>query len=228
MLNFILLQTDSTGIVELPSTEEKISVLELLAAGGWYIMIPLAVLSVLAIYIFVERFMAIEKASKVDPNFMDQIRDFVYDGKIDSAKSLCQSTEGPISRMVSKGLGRIGKPLSEINAAIENDGKLEIYRLESNLATMATIAGAAPMIGFLGTVIGMITTFHQMATSGNSIEVSELSGGIMQAMVTTAAGLVIGIIAYVGYNVLVARVEKVVHKMEGTTTAFMDLLNEPA
>lgn len=224
----ILLQStalaDSTGVA---SEEVTLSIFELLVAGGWYIMIPLAALSVLAVYIFIERLMAIEAASKMDPNFMNKIRDFVTGGNIESAKSLCESTDGPFSRMISKGIQRIGKPLQDITAAIENDGKLEIYKLESNLTTLATVAGAAPMIGFLGTVIGMISTFHEMSTAGNDIEISALSGGIMQAMVTTAAGLVIGIVAYVGYNVLVARVEKVIHKMEAATIEFMDVLNEP-
>lgn len=218
------LATDSVGTEQ---SEVTISVLELLIGGGWYIMVPLAILSILAIYIFVERFMAINKASKEDPNFMNQIRDFVLSGKIDSAKSLCASTDGPFARMIAKGINRIGKPLPDISAAIENDGKLEIFRLESNLASLATIAGAAPMIGFLGTVIGMIVTFHTMAQETN-VEIPQLSDGIMQAMVTTAAGLVIGIIAYVGYNILVARVEKVIHKMEATSIEFMDLLHEPA
>lgn len=208
--------------------EETLSVLELIANGGAFIMIPLGILSIVAIYIFIERFLAIQKASKEDPSFMNQIKDFIHDGKIDSAKSLCNDTEGPFARMINKGIKRIGKPLSDISTAIENDGKLEVYQLEKNLASLATIAGAAPMIGFLGTVIGMINTFHEMYTSGNSVEVDQLAGGIMQAMVTTAAGLVIGIVAYVGYNILVARVESVVNKMEARTIEFMDVLQEPA
>jgi len=217
-----------TDIAETAPTEETLSIMQLITAAGWYIMIPLAVLSIIAVYIFIERFLAIQKAVKSEPNFMHQIKDFIHEGKIDSAKSLCASNSTPIGRMLSKGVHRIGKPLADISAAIENIGKLEIYRLEKSLATLATIAGAAPMIGFLGTVIGMIRTFHEMFTSGNSVELSQLSGGIMQALVTTVAGLVIGIIAYVGYNVLVAKVEKVVHQMEYTTIEFMDILQEPA
>lgn len=208
--------------------EQTLSIMELIAGGGWYIMGPLGILSIVAIYIFIERFLSIQKANKVDPKFMDQIKDFIHDGKIDAAKSLCNQTDGPFSRMIHKGIIRIGKPLSDINTAIENDGRLEVSKLENNLATLATIAGAAPMIGFLGTVIGMINTFHEMNAGGNSVEISALAGGIMQAMVTTAAGLVIGIIAYVGYNMLVAKVEKVVNKMEATTIEFMDVLQEPA
>lgn len=208
--------------------EKTLSIMELIAGGGWYIMGPLGILSVVAIYIFIERYLSIQKAVKVDPKFMDQIKDFISDGKIDAAKSLCDQTDGPFSRMIHKGIKRIGKPLSDINTAIENDGRLEVSKLENNLATLATIAGAAPMIGFLGTVIGMINTFHEMNTGGGQVEISDLAGGIMQAMVTTAAGLVIGIIAYVGYNMLVAKVEKVINKMEATTIEFMDVLQEPA
>jgi biopolymer transport protein ExbB len=220
------LANDTSGVAE--PREETLSILELIAGGGWYIMIPLGLLSVAAIYIFIERFLKIQKVEKEDPNFMNQMKDFIYDGKIDAAKSLCQQTQSPFSRMIEKGIMRIGKPLGDISAAVENVGKLELYKLEKTLNTLATIAGAAPMIGFLGTVIGMITTFHEMYSAGNSVEISDLSGGIMQAMVTTAAGLIIGIIAYIGYNVLVAKIEKVVYKMEATTIEFIDLLQEPA
>jgi len=226
-MNLLQIDVASDSLATAPS-EETLSILELIAGGGWYIMIPLGILNVLAIYIFIERFLLIQRVEKVDPGFMDQIKDFIYDGKIDAAKSLSQSNESPFSRMILKGIMRIGKPLGDISAAVENVGKLEIYKLEKSLSTLATIAGAAPMIGFLGTVIGMINTFHEMYAAGNSVEISNLSGGIMQAMVTTAAGLVIGIIAYVGYNILVAKIEKVVYKMEATTIEFMDLLHEPA
>jgi biopolymer transport protein ExbB len=236
MINSILLQINmAQGNAEAAAesaeqipTEVTISVLELIAGGGWYIMVPLGILSVIAIYIFIERFLAIRKVDKEDPTFMNQIKDFIIEGKIDSAKNLCKDTMSPFAKMIEKGILRIGKPLGDITTAVENVGKLEIYKLEKSLSTLATIAGAAPMIGFLGTVIGMINTFHQMYTAGNSVEIDQLSGGIMQAMVTTAAGLIIGIIAYVGYNVLVARVEKVVYKMESATIEFMDLLQEPA
>ncbi len=217
--------TDTSSVVP---HEETLSILELIAGGGWYIMVPLGILSVIAVYIIIERYLTIQRASKLDPNFMNQIKDFIYDGKIDAAKSLCQQTDSPVARMILKGVSRIGKPLQDINTAVENTGKLEINQLESNLPTLATIAGAAPMIGFLGTVIGMINTFHEMYTSGNSVELDQLSGGIMQAMVTTAAGLVIGIVAYVGYNLLVAKIDKVVNQMEAVTIEFMDVLQEPA
>ncbi|MDQ3191672.1 MAG: MotA/TolQ/ExbB proton channel family protein [Bacteroidota bacterium] len=214
------------GVVE--PTLETISILELFLGGGLYIMIPLTILSIIAVYIFIERYLAIQKASKSDNNFMNNIKDFIHDGKIDAAKALCRATDAPTARMVEKGVSRIGKPLNDISVAIENVGKLEIYKLEKSLATLATVAGAAPMIGFLGTVIGMIFTFHEMKISGNGVEISQLSGGIMQAMVTTVAGLVVGIVAYICYNLLVAKVEKVVYKLEVTSIEFMDLLQEPA
>ena len=218
----------AADLAEQVPVEKTLSILELIAGGGWYIMGPLGILSVVAIYIFIERFLAIQKASKLDPAFMNKMKDFIFEGKMESAKDMCQKTQTPFARMLMKGVTRIGKPLGDISAAIENRGKLEVYTLEQGLSTLATIAGAAPMIGFLGTVIGMISTFHEMSTAGNGVEIDNLSGGIMQAMVTTAAGLVIGIIAYISYNLLVSKVDKVVHKMEATSIDFMDLLSEPA
>lgn len=212
-------------------TEQTLSILELITSGGTggtIIMAALFVLSIIAVYIFIERFISIKKASEEDINFMNQIKDFIHDGKLEAARSLCKSTPTPISRMIEKGVNRIGKPLVDIGAAIENTGKLELFKLEKNLATLATISGAAPMIGFLGTVIGMILAFHQMASAGGNIDVGMLSEGIYTAMVTTVAGLIVGIVAYIGYNLLVAKVEKVVFKMEARTTEFLDILNEPA
>ncbi|MFB1021255.1 MAG: MotA/TolQ/ExbB proton channel family protein [Vicingaceae bacterium] len=216
--------------VEVP-VEKTLSILELITSGGvggTIIMVSLFVLSFIAVYIFVERYITIKNAAKEDENFMNQIKDFIHDGKLEAARSLCKSTPTPISRMIEKGVNRIGKPLADIAAAIENTGKLELFKLETNLATLATISGAAPMIGFLGTVIGMILAFHQMAAAGGNIDVAMLSEGIYTAMVTTVAGLVVGIIAFIGYNLLVAKVEKVVFKMEARTTEFLDILNEPA
>ena len=215
----------ASGTADVP-IEKMISLWELSKTGG-IVMIVIAILSVIALYIFIERFLTIKKASREDLNFMNNIRDFIHDAKIDAALSLCKSKDSPIARMIEKGVTRIGKPLRDIGTAIETIGKLEIYKLENNLASLATIAGAAPMLGFLGTVIGMIKAFHAMYISGNNIEISQLAGGIMQAMVTTVAGLIVGIIAYVGYNMLIARVEKVVYKMEARTTEFLDLLEEP-
>jgi len=195
--------------------------------GGW-LMLPIFLLSVVAVYIFFERFFAINKAAKVDMNFMNRIKDYIHDGKLDSAKALCQSYNNPTSSMIEKGINRIGRPLNDVSIAIENIGKLEIYKLEKGLPLLATVAGGAPMIGFLGTVMGMVRAFYDMSHSGSNIDVSLLSGGIYTALVTTVAGLTVGIIAFFAYNVLVARVEKVVYLLEATTTEFMDLLNEPA
>ena len=208
------------------SSEITLNFLDLAFKGGW-IMLPILALSVIAIWIFLERFFAIRRASKVDNSFMNRIKDYIHEGKIDSALSLCESNDTPVSKMISKGVKRIGRPLNDVNAAIENIGNLEVSKLEKNLPTLATVAGAAPMIGFLGTVMGMIQAFYAMANAGNNIDVSLLANGIYTAMVTTVAGLIVGIIAYFAYNILVAKVEKVVFTMEATTTEFMDLLNEP-
>jgi biopolymer transport protein ExbB len=199
---------------------------ELALKGGW-IMLPIIILSILAIYIFFERYVAISKASKTDLNFMNKIKDYIHDDKIESAQALCQSIDSPVARMIDKGIQRIGRPLNDITTAIENVGKLEISKLEKGLPTLATAAGAAPMIGFLGTVMGMIRAFYDMANAGNNIDITLLSSGIYTAMVTTVAGLMVGIISYLAYNVLVSKVEKVVYQLEANTTEFMDLLNEP-
>lgn len=208
-------------------TEIKLSIWELALKGG-PIMIPIALMSVIAIYIFIERYIVISKAAREEHNFMNNIRDFIHNGRIDSALSLCKNNESPIARMIEKGIVRIGKPLNDINAAIENVGKLEVSKLEKTMATLATIAGAAPMLGFLGTVTGMVEAFYDMSMAGNNIDIQLLSGGIYQAMVTTVAGLIVGIIGYICYNILVARVEKVVFILEARASEFMDLLYEPA
>lgn len=208
-------------------TDQSIQVIDLALKGGW-IMIPLLIMSILAIYIFIERFFTIRKAGKEDVNFMNNIRDFILNGKIDAAISLCKATPSPIARMIEKGISRIGRPLDDISASIENVAKLEIYKLEKSLALLATISGAAPMLGFLGTVIGMIKALFVMANSGEGVVIQSLAGGIYEAMVTTVGGLIVGIIAYVGYNILVSNVEKVVYKMEARSIEFLDLLNEPA
>ncbi len=226
---FMLLQinlTDSISTNIEEATELKLKFWELAIKGGW-IMIPIFILSIVAVYIFVERYFAINRASKTDINFMNRIKDYIHDDKIDSAIALCQSTNSPVARMIEKGLQRIGRPLNDINAAIENIGNLEISKLEKSLPALATVAGAAPMIGFLGTVMGMIRAFYDMSNAGNNIDVSLLSNGIYTAMVTTVAGLMVGIIGYLAYNILVARVEKVVFQLEANTSEFMDLLNEP-
>lgn len=193
---------------------------------GMLIVGVLVVLSIIALSIFIERYATIKKAGKIDENFMNNIRANVQSGNINGAKALCATTNSPAARMVEKGLMRIGKPLRDIDAAIENVGNLEVFKLEKNLSTLASIAGAAPMIGFFGTVTGMIIAFYRMATEQN-VTPDVLAGGIYQALITTAMGLFIGILAFVGYNILVANVEKVVFKMERTTVEFMDLLQEP-
>ncbi len=211
--------------------EKTLSVWELVTSGGIggaVIMITLLVLSVIAVYIIIERFSAIKKASKEDANLLNQVKDHILEGKIDAAKSVCAANQSPIARMIEKGISRIGKPLQDIGTAVETTGKLELNKLEKNLSTLATISGAAPMIGFLGTVIGMILVFHEMASGGGGVDLNTLSEGIFTAMMTTVAGLVVGIIAYIGYNTLVAKVEKIVFVMEARTTEFLDILHEPA
>jgi len=207
--------------------EITLPIIDLVIKGGW-IMAILGVLSVITVYIFIERYFVIGRASREDKNFMNNIRSFIVGGKLDAAKALCINNNSPIGRMISKGLARLGKPLNDINAAIETVGKLEVSRLEKNVAGLATIAGAAPMLGFLGTVIGMIRAFYDMSMAGNNINIELLSNGIYQAMITTVGGLIVGITAYIFYNILVARIEKVVYILEIRTSEFMDVLHEPA
>jgi biopolymer transport protein ExbB len=190
-------------------------------------MIPIVLLSFIAVYIFIERFVIIRRAGKFDMNMMEKIKNHITSGKIDAARALCQSVDNPAARMVEKGISRIGRPLADINTAIENVGNLEIQKLEKGLAWMAAAAGGAPMLGFLGTVTGMVKAFYDMASAGNNIDITLLSTGIYQAMVTTVAGLIVGISAYFAYNILVTNVEKIVFNMEAVTTEFMDMLNEP-
>ena len=207
---------------------KSISILELISSGGTgglIIMSLLALLSIVAVFILFERYSAIQKASKEDENFLKTIQNFVESKDIEAAKTLCRNTNSPISRMIEKGVNRIDKPMTDISSAIENQGKLEIYKMENNLANLATIAGAAPMIGFLGTVIGMIVAFHEMANAGGNIDVELLSKGIYTAMTTTVAGLIVGIIAYIAYNFLVSKVDKVIFMLEAKTTEFLDLLH---
>jgi biopolymer transport protein ExbB len=235
MMKTILLQINQTGadfLMEDPEPVEKtLSVVDIILGGGIggiVIMGILFVLSMLAVYIFTERFQAIKRANKIDLNFMNHIKDHVSQGRLDAARALCQSSNSPVALMIEKGINRIGRPLNDISASIENQGKLEIQKLENNLPFLATIAGGAPMIGFLGTVIGMVLAFSEMANAGGQVDVGMLAEGIYTAMSTTVAGLAVGIIAYFGYNYLVARVEKVIFKLEASATEFLDLLNEPA
>lgn len=218
------------ALLDEQSTEKTLSIIELLTSGGiggQIIMIVLAVLLFVAIYLYIERLLTLKAASKVDKGFMNQIRDHIMNGRLDSAKLLCQHTNTPVSRLVEKGISRIGKPLDDINTAIESAGKLEIYSLEKNVSILATISGAGPMIGFLGTVVGMVLAFHKIATGGGQIEVGALAGGIYTAMTTTVAGLIVGIVAYIGYNHLVVKTDKIVNQMEANAVEFLDLLNDP-
>lgn len=226
----ILLQAQAVDTVSnaAESTGElSMSLFELAVQGG-VVMIILAVLSVIAIYIFFDKFMMVRKASKINPGFMENIKNFIHEGKVKSALDACRMQTGPLARMLEKGVMRIGRPLSDINTTIENVGKQEISKLEKGLALLATISGGAPMIGFLGTVIGMIQAFYNMENAGNNIDITLLSGGIYTAMVTTVGGLIVGIVAYFAYNIIVARIDNLVAELETRTTEFMDILNEPA
>jgi len=215
-----------------PIVEEKtLSLFDLMLSGGLggqIIILILFILLFAAVYIYFERLFAIKAASQVDKNFMLQIKDNVLNGNIESAKMRCAQSDSPVARLTEKGISRIGSPLEDINTAIENAGRLEVYKLEKNVSILATIAGAAPMIGFLGTVIGMVIAFHELATSSGQAQMGALAEGIYTAMTTTVAGLIVGIIAYIGYNHLVVKTDKVVHQMEATAVDFLDLLNEPA
>ena len=224
------MQSDVTNLVDSASMQTpevtEIRVWEIIVESqSWYILIPLLLMSIYAIYVFVERFLALKKSNKIENEFMLRIKDYVHDGKLDAAKNLCSTTDNPIARMVEKGVSRIGKPMNDIAVSIENVAKLEVYKLESKLSSLATISRVAPMIGFLGTVLGMINVFWRLKGSG--VKVDALSEGIMMAMVTTVAGLIVGILAYVMYNFLVARVSKAVQNMEATSIEFMDILESP-
>jgi biopolymer transport protein ExbB len=212
------------------STEKTLSIYDLIVSGGLGGQIIIGILFILlivALYIYFERFFAIKAASKEDKNFMNQIKEAILNGKLAAARDLCKSKNTPTARLIDKGISRIGKPLDDINTAIETAGKLEIYQLEKNVSVLATISGAAPMIGFLGTVIGMIIAIHEIANAGGQIDIKLLSDGLYTAMTTTVAGLIVGIIAYVTYNHLVVRTNKVVYQMEAKSVEFLDLLNEP-
>ncbi len=218
---------------ELPegeSVEKTLSIIELISSGGTAGQVIIAILFLLLIvatYIYFERLFAIKSASKIDANFMNQIKDHVSNGKIDSAQMLCAQLNSPVSRLIGKGISRIGKPLADINTAIENAGRLEVYGLEKNVSVLATISGAAPMIGFLGTVIGMILSIFEIANSGGQIDIKLLADGLYTAMTTTVAGLIVGIVGYIAYNHLVVKTDKVVYQMEANSLEFLDHLNEP-
>ena len=209
-------------------SENSIQLFEMAKSGGW-IMIVLALMLAFAIYLFIERLVVLIKATKEDKTFMNRIRDYIKEGKIDSAIKLCKKVDTPSAHMIEKGITRIGRPMQDVQVAIENVGNLEVSKLEKGLVLMATIAAGAPMLGFLGTVLGMIQTFYNMAqNAGGVIEIASLSDGMYQAMVTTVGGLIVGILAMFAYNLLVSRIDRVVRQLESRTMEFMDLLNEPA
>ncbi len=221
-----LLQVTTATDSLVVDAQESVNLFDLLLQGG-YVMIPLLLLSIAAIAIFVERVMTIKKATKTPPGLLSQVKSLVIEGRVNDAKSLCTQSNTPIAKMLEKGISRIGSPLKNIEVSIENVGKIEIYRLEKNLSLLATISGAAPMIGFLGTVTGMIQAFIAIAQEEGSVSPKLLSAGIYEAMITTAVGLSVGIVAYLGYNYLVTQVQKIIHKMEFTSVEFIDLLQEP-
>ena len=190
-------------------------------------MIPLAVLLLIALYIFIERTIALHRASRIDSTFMKRIRDYVLEGDIENAVQLCKRTDSPYARLILKGVNRIGRPMNDVLVAIENTGNIEVSKLEKGFTMLSTTAAGAPMLGFLGTVTGMIEAFYSLASAGKSADVTLLSSGIYQALVTTVAGLVVGIVALFAYNYLVARVNRIMNGMEARTMEFMDLLNEP-
>ena len=228
MLNY-LLQADIVDAVQAAPVPQEMSysLIDMALKGGW-LMLVLLLLSIIAIYIFGKKWWMIRQASKIDKDFMMDIRDYIHDGKVKSAKTLCTKFDTPVARMVESGIDRIGKPLGDIQTAVENVGNVEVARLEKGLPYLAMIAGGAPMIGFLGTVIGMVQAFFNMSQAGNNIDITLLSSGIYTAMITTVGGLIVGIIAYFGYNFLTSKVSNVVFQMESSTIEFMDLLDEPA
>lgn len=207
---------------------QEMKLIDMAIAGG-FTMVPLGIMLILAVYIIIERLMVLSKASKEDTSFMNRIKDYIYEGKIESALNLCRQTKTPSARMVEKGISRLGRPMSDMLVAIENVGSIELGKLEKGFGILATISGGGPMLGFFGTVVGMVDAFFVIASKGdNTIVLSDLAGGIYTAMVTTVAGLVVGIVAYFGYNYLVSRVDKVMHNLETRNMEFIDMLNEPA
>lgn len=223
----IISETAATAPAEAAATTASMSVWDLCLKGG-FIMIPLAILLVISIYIFIERYIVIRRADREDATFMKRIKDYIHDGEIDSAKLLCKKNGTPYARLILKGISRIGRPMNDVLVAIENTGNLEIANLGKGLTWLATTAAGAPMLGFLGTVIGMVEAFFALANAGSSANISVLAGGIYEALVTTVAGLAVGIVALFAYNALVARINGVMKLLEGKTMEFMDLLNEPA
>lgn len=224
-----ILQVGSAEIVDVAPVQQEMSfsLIEMASKGGWLMLVLLA-LSIVAIYIFGKKWWTINQAAKIDKDFMMDIRDYIHEGKFKSAKTLCTKYDAPVARMVEAGIARIGKPATDVQAAIESIGNVEVARLEKGLPYLATIAGGAPMIGFLGTVTGMVQAFFNMSNAGNNIDITLLSSGIYTAMITTVGGLVVGILAYFGYNFLSAKITSIVYSMESATIKFMDALTEPS
>ena len=229
LFNLLQAAADTAALAQAAPLQQemKLSLIELATKGGW-LMLILLLLSFMAIYIFGSKWWLIRKAGQINRNFMRDIRDLIHDGKIKSALELCRRYNSPVARLVEKGIERIGRPLQDIQTAVENTGSVEVARLEKGLPMLATIAGGAPMIGFLGTVTGMISAFFNMSVAGNNIDITLLSGGIYEAMVTTVGGLFVGIIAYFGYNFLTSQISDLVFKMERATIEFVDMLHEPS
>jgi biopolymer transport protein ExbB len=228
MLANILLQITTSGVATDPveKSGESLSLLDLAIKGGW-VMIPITILSVIAVYIIIERILTLKKADKDPERFIEKIKSLVYNGDIQGAITQCQQFDTPFSRMIEKGITKIGTPLPNIEASIENVGKMEVYKLERNLNILATISGAGPMLGFFGTVTGMVQAFMAIAQEEGSVSPKLLSSGMYEAMITTVGGLIVGIIAYIGYNYLVSRVDKIIHKMEFSSIEFLELLQQP-
>lgn len=235
MITFLMANTDSIqqlvdstkAITTTPiaAATTELHFIDLLFKGGW-VMIPLAFLAFLGLVIFTERYITIRKSSKDESNLMFQIKQNIQDGRLDNAIALCKNSKSPLARMLEKGLKRIGRPIKDIEGAIENTGKLEVSKLEKNIGILGIIAGIAPMLGFVGTIIGVITIFHDVSIKG-AIEIGTISGGLYTKMITSATGLIIGIVAYVLYHILNMMVEKIILKMETDAIEFIDLLEEP-
>ena len=215
----------AVAAVTTPAPPQQMNILDLILKGGW-VMVPILILSVIAIYLIVERAMTISKAARVDPSFMNNIKAMLLDGKTESALTLCKSTNTPIARLLEKGIKRLGKPIKEIESAVENTGKLEIYKLERNLSYLGIIAGIAPMFGFVGTISGVIKIFYNISLADN-ISIGLIAGGLYEKMITSAAGLIVGIIAHIGFHYLNAMIDRVSYQIESTAVDFIDLIQEP-
>ncbi len=225
-MTLLQIVVDSTAVAAAVATEQPtLNLLDLIMKGGW-VMIPIGILSVIAVFLMVERFITINRASRVDTGFMANIKAMLLDGKTDAALSLCRSSNTPISRLLEKGIKRLGKPVKEIESAVENTGKLEIYKLEKNLSYLGIIAGIAPMFGFVGTISGVIKIFYNISLADN-ISIGLIAGGLYEKMITSAAGLIVGIIAHIGFHYLNTMIDRVSFQLESTTVEFIDLIQEP-